>query len=120
MKHLVAFIALVATSGQAGSAPRPPIQPGQYTFQHRFAEHPGIRSISVTARIDGIHIVLTNHGPPDVFPKGVVAEGTLMWHAGARQWIIGHEPSDRHAKEVGGCSDGPEVIDLRTLIYWTC
>ena len=79
-----------------------------------------MRSISLTAQIDDSHVVLTNHSASNVFPKGVVAEGTLMWHAGAKQWIIGHEPSDRYAKEVGGCSDGPEVIDLRKLIYWTC
>ena len=26
----------------------------------------------------------------------------------------------RTATEVGGCSDGPEVVDLKKRIYWTC
>ena len=24
------------------------------------------------------------------------------------------------AEAVGGCSDGPEVVDLEKRIYWTC
>ena len=120
MKYLVTLIALIASSAQAGPAPPLPIDSGQYTFQHRFAEHPDIRSISLTAKITGTRIVLTNNGPSNVFPQGVVAEGALMWHNGSKQWIIGQAPSDRYAKEVGGCSDGPEVIDLGKRTYWTC
>jgi hypothetical protein len=120
MKSLAIFIALLVSSAQAGSAPPLPIRPGQYTFQHRFAEHPSIKSISLTAKISGTHIVLINKTRSDVFPKGVIAEGTLMWHAGSKQWIIGQDASDQLIEDVGGCSDGPEVIDLQKKIYWTC
>jgi hypothetical protein len=120
MKNLAILIALMVSSAHAGSAPPLPIQPGQYTFQHRFSEHPSIKSISLAAKISGTHIVLINKTRSDVFPKGVIAEGTLTWHAGSEQWIIGQEASDQHVKDVGGCSDGPEVIDLQKRIYWTC
>ncbi len=120
MKHFAIFMALLVSSTQAGAAPPLPIRSGQYTFQHRFAEHPTVKSISFTAKINGTHIVLINKAKSDVFPKGVIAEGTLMWHAGSGQWIIGQEASDQLVKDVGGCSDGPEIIDLQKKIYWTC
>ena len=120
MKLRLTLIALIATAAQAGNTPPLPIPSGKYIFQHRFAEHPAMKSISLTAKISGTHIVLTNTEPSDIFPRGVIAEGTLMWHAQSKQWIIGSAPSDRYAKEVGGCSDGPEVVDLRKRTYWTC
>ena len=54
------------------------------------------------------------------FSRGVIAEGELTWHARSRQWIIGVESADKDADEVGGCSDGPEVVDLVARVYWTC
>jgi hypothetical protein len=122
MKNLITVIAL-ALSGFSAHAESPPpltIKSGEYTFQHRFAEHPNIKSIALSAKINGTHIVLINNTQSDVFPKGVISEGTLMWHRASKQWIIAQQPSDQLAKEVGGCSDGPEVIDLRKKIYWMC
>lgn len=89
-------------------------------FQHQFAEQPSIPSITVEAKIDGNHITLTNKDKFDVFPEGIIAEGILMWHAPTRQWIIGHSPADKFVQDVGGCSEGPEVVDLEKRIYWTC
>lgn len=43
-----------------------------------------------------------------------------MWHAASGQWIVGYEPGDAAAPCLGGCSDGPAVIDLEKRIYWTC
>lgn len=107
-------------SGCATTDPVIPIRSGEYTFQHRFAEQPTMPSIALKTTISGKHIVLVNPTASDVFPEGVVAEGDLMWHAASKQWVIGEDPSDRTAKEVGGCSDGPEVVDLQRRIYWTC
>ncbi len=120
MKLLTVLATLTASTFAIAQTARPAIQSGQYTFQHKFAEQPNMESISVTAKIDGRHIVLINESDSDVFPKGVIAEGTLMWHQASKQWIIGHNNSDRLATEVGGCSDGPEVVDLTNKIYWTC
>lgn len=89
-------------------------------FQHRFAEQPAIRSIPLQVTVRGSHIVVVNSKASDLFPTGILAEGKLMWHAGSAQWIIGHKAADRQVRDVGGCSGGPEVVDLAHRIYWTC
>ena len=102
------------------SAPEPPLSSGDYKFVHRFEEHPNIPSILLDVQIRGRHIVVINNDRTDVFPAGLIEEGTLMWHAGSGQWIIGMKPDDAHATDVGGCSDGPEVVDLQARVFWTC
>lgn len=112
---------LMAAGPSVGKAePALPIASGRYEFQHRFAEHPRLSSMRLTATIKGRRIVLFNKSGSAVFPAGVVAEGTLAWHAASAQWIIAEGPADRDAEEVGGCSDGPDVVDLEQRIYWTC
>lgn len=121
MKHLFLLIAVTITSTcSAESEPQIPLSSGQYVFQHRFVEHPTIPSIPLHVTISGSHLVVVNPAASDPFPAGVLAEGQLMWHAASKQWVIGHETSDRSAQDVGGCSEGPEVIDLAGKIYWTC
>jgi len=120
MKVSIAFISLLASSAYAAAAPPSPLPSGQYTFQHKFAEQPNLPSVPMLAKINGLHIVLVNRARFGGFPKGVVADGILMWHAASKQWIIGHKASDRNVKEVGGCSGGPDAIDLQKKIYWTC
>ena len=126
MKLLSFLLALLASTCTAGSkldspAEKPPLRSGDYTFTHKFAEHPDMVSIQLYARVRGRHISLINRSDEvSPFPKGLVASGTLMWHARSGQWIIGTSPTDREAAEVGGCSDGPSVVDLQTRIYWTC
>lgn len=99
-----------------------PLEDGEYIFQHKYAEAEQyrIRSIELLVEIRGNHIVVINNDRSDVFPMGVLEEGTLMWHSKSGQWIIGTVPSDSDADEVGGCTDGPTVIDLQKRIYWTC
>lgn len=104
----------------AAAAARPPIPEGTYAFRQRSAEHPQLPAHPLVARIRGTHIVLINRSRAAHMPLGVVAEGELMWHAKSKQWILGHDPADRTADEVGGCSDGPEVVDLKQRVYWVC
>ena len=111
---------LVGCAGTAGTQPPLPLLSGQYVFQHRFAEHPNLPSIRLTAKIDGNKITLINQDRFDVFPQGVIKQGTLAWHAPSGQWMIVEQAQDVHALEVGGCSDGPEVVDLKNKVYWTC
>lgn len=103
-----------------GTTERPPLRDGEHAFRHRYAEHPNLPAHPLIARITGTHIVLVNRKPSSVFPLGVVAGGELMWHAASKQWVLGYDPADRTAEEVGGCSDGTEVVDLRGRVYWTC
>jgi hypothetical protein len=103
-----------------GAAERLPIRDGEHAFRHRSAEHPNLPAHPLVARISGTRIVLINRKASSVLLIGVFAEGELMWHAASKQWILGKEPADRMAEEVGGCSDGPEVVDLSRRVYWAC
>jgi hypothetical protein len=102
--------------------PSLPIRSGQYLFQLKDAEFPTFPSVSVRVTISGRHIkVISADSLSTIHPKGtVVDEGTLMWHAASRQWIIGEAESDKTREDVGGCSAGPAVVDLVKKIYWTC
>ena len=120
MKQALAILISVVAGCSSASEPPVPIKSGEYTFQHRFAKHPTLPSFRLKAKIEGSHIVLTISAPSGPFPAGVLAEGELMWHAGSKQWIIGSKESDRSLEDVGGCSDGPEVVDLVGKVYWTC
>lgn len=120
MKKLLFLLLMLISACSQQAGPAIPLASGQYVFKHRFAEHPTIPSIRVDVRIEGSHIVVSNPVASDPFPAGVLAEGRLMWHARSGQWIIGNADADRLASDVGGCSDGPEVVDLAGKIYWTC
>lgn len=122
MKHSFVLIvmAMLASGCSAANGPAIPLRSGQYVFQHRFAEHPTLPSITLQVTIAESHITVANPVASDPFPAGVLAEGQLMWHAASQQWIIGHDASDKSIPEVGGCSDGPETVDLVNKIYWTC
>jgi hypothetical protein len=120
MNSLIAAAGLLLVASASAASPALPIRSGTYTFQHRFAEQPEMLGAPLRAKIAGRRIVLINDGPDGVFPHGVIAEGTLTWHVKTKQWIISTERADRSAQDVGGCSDGPEVVDLFHRIYWTC
>lgn len=64
--------------------------------------------------------MIVNPTRSDPFPADVIAEGLLMWHSASQQWIIGHEASEKTAQDMGGCSEGPEIVDLVNKTYWTC
>lgn len=99
-----------------------PIRTGQYQFQMKDAEFPTMPSVSVRVTVDGTHVEVVVADPlSNVFPNGaLIDEGILMWHPASHHWIIGHDASDRNAAEVGGCSAGPAVVDVKKRIYWTC
>jgi hypothetical protein len=116
------LLVLMISACEGRSSMEPPLSSGDYVFVHKFAEaeQSTIPSVKLDVQIRGRHIELVNNDGTDVFPAGVIKEGTLMWHAASREWIIGTKPGDVDAPEVGGCSDGPEVVDLERRIYWTC
>lgn len=66
-----------------------PMKSGEYSFSHKYAEHPNMVSVRLTAEIEGNHIRLINNDESNVFQKGVVEKGMLMWHGRSRRWILG-------------------------------
>jgi hypothetical protein len=117
--RLLAF-SLFLLSTLAHADPALPIKSGDYTFDHRDAEFPHSKGFPVKVSIRGYHITVVNPKPHGAIRAGVLDDATLMWHVKSRQWIIGYSDADRDAPDVGGCSDGPNVIDFKTRIIWTC
>jgi hypothetical protein len=121
MRTAAAIVLLLTTGGLMAAEPPLPISSGKYVLGLRFAEHPDIISTTrFVATIDGYRITVKNEGRTDVYPAGLIAEGTLMWHSSSQQWIIGETDADRNASDVGGCGGGPPVVDLIKLEYWDC
>ncbi|HJS06749.1 MAG TPA: hypothetical protein VJ809_03790, partial [Pirellulales bacterium] len=122
MKHVAGVLVMLLGVAASAAPPEISLQTGRYEFRHVFAEaeHWRIPSIKLIVDIHDDRIVLVNADSDEVFPFGVIEEGTLMWHEKSQQWIIGHSDADRDAAQVGGCSDGPSVVDLIEKIYWTC
>jgi hypothetical protein len=122
MKHsgLIICIFFTMLSGVAHADPALPIKSGKYTFQHRDAEFPDRHGFPVRVVIRGKRVTVINPKAYGPIPAGVIDQATLMWHAKEKQWIIGYQDADRHAPEIGGCSDGPDIIDFKARIIWTC
>jgi hypothetical protein len=41
-------------------------------------------------------------------------------HTRTGKWIIGHSVKEKQAKDIGGCSDDPLVIDVKRRILKLC
>ncbi len=122
MKRAGAIIALLGAifSGMAHADPTLPVKPGEYTFQHRDAEFPDSPGFPVKVAIRGHKVTVANAKPHGPIPSGVIERASLMWHPKTKQWILAHSAADREAADVGGCSAGPNVVDFKTRIIWTC
>lgn len=96
---------------------------GTYTYEIAWAEWDG-RSLGATCTviIKGDSIKVVHNGKPNVTGnKGdIYAEGIIMKHTQTGKWIIGRSPKDKDAREIGGCSEGPAVIDFKNKKFWSC
>ena len=96
---------------------------GTYTYSIAFAEWGG-KSLGATCtiKIKGNSIRVIHNGNKNLTGiKGeIIDQGIIVWHAKSKQWIIAHNSKDKNAKEVGGCSDGPSVIDFKHKRFWMC
>jgi len=100
-------------SQKTSTTPAQPLADGFYVFQQRYAEHPHMPGILLDTEIKQGKIYLTNNDRAGVFPLGLIDEGELYWHPRSGQWIIVNSAQDKSATEVGGCSDGPVMVDLK-------
>ncbi|CAA0110317.1 Uncharacterised protein [BD1-7 clade bacterium] len=118
MKELIAIFLLTISVNSL--AQELPLEDGEYKFQHKYAEHPSLDSLTFNVTIQGFNIIVSNSQPSTVWPQGVIEQGKLFLHSNSKQWIIINNNDEKSATEVGGCSDGPTVIDLVKKIYWSC
>jgi len=103
-----------------GYAKEIPISDGEYVFVHKFAEHPNMSSIRLEVVVKGSLITIMNSDNDDVFPFGIIDQGEMFWHKKSGNWIILYSAEDKMAEEVGGCSTGPSIVNLKEKVYWTC
>ena len=50
----------------------------------------------------------------------ILDQGVIRKHKKTAKWIIAHKAEDVEAKEIGGCSNGPTIIDFEKKVWWTC
>ena len=96
---------------------------GTYTYAVAFAEWNG-KSLGATCTViikgDSIKVVHNGKGNLTGKKGDILDQGIIMKHTITGKWIIGHSNKDKDAKEIGGCSDGPSVIDFKRKKFWSC
>lgn len=120
MKKIFIILLLSVIYNINTSAQRPPN--GTYTYQVAFDEWQG-KSLGATVlvKIKGDSVYVIHNGGNLSGKKGeIIDSGIIMKHIKTGQWIIGHSPNDKNAPEVGGCTDGPSVIDFKRKKFWLC
>lgn len=96
---------------------------GSYTYKIAFAEwenQPAKTTCTVIIKGDSVKIIHNGH-PGLMGKKGdIIDQGLLLRHKATGKWIIAHDKKDSGAAEIGGCSDGPSVIDIKKRVFWLC
>jgi hypothetical protein len=95
---------------------------GTYTYKIAFEEWQG-KSLNTTCTVivkgDSIKIVYDGTGNLTAKKGDIIDEGIMMVHKTGK-WIVAHSVNDKEAKEIGGCSNGPLVIDFKKKLVWIC
>jgi hypothetical protein len=120
MKILVLTLSLFCTSFVT-QAQKP--KDGIYTYTIAFAEWQGkSNGATCTVIIKGDSIEIIHNGTGNLTGKkgDILDQGILMQHIKTGKWIVGHKLNDKDAKEIGGCSEGPSIIDFKHRRFWLC
>jgi hypothetical protein len=119
MKFLIPFVCFVLiTNSIIAQTPKN----GTYTFSIVWEEFGGKDlGNSCTVIINKDSITVVHNGKPSLTGnKGdVLVQGIILKHKSGK-WIIGRSKKDRYASDIGGCSDGPIVIDFKRKIVYLC
>src|SRR5262245_48796850 len=111
MCRAAVFVTLLSASVcLASDPPKAPLKSGTYRFQWKDAEFANSPGFPVKVEIDGERIRVVNEQKDRAAPVGTLDEGVLMWHAQSKQWILGHDESDKFAPTVGGCGDSDPYV----------
>ena len=94
---------------------------GTYSYKIAFQEWQG-KSLgsTCTVNIKGDSIIVINDGTITGKKGDIIDRGIIMIHKKTGKWIIAHNAHDIYAKEIGGCNDGPAVIDFKLKKFYTC
>jgi hypothetical protein len=112
---LTFFFLLLLTTNIYGQV----IDDGTHTFQIAFAEGGGaIFEYTCTVIIKGDSITVLEDGTAGSKGK-IIGKGILMKHKSGK-WIIATTIDDANVDDIGGCTDGPTVIEPKKKILWMC
>lgn len=96
---------------------------GIYRFKIIWEEFSG-KSLGATCTVEikGDSIRIIHDGNKFLTgEKGeILDEGIIMRHRKTNKWIVGHSKKDINAKELGGCGDGPSIIDFKKRTWLGC
>ncbi len=96
---------------------------GKYRYDVAFAEWGGKsmgEKVTVIIKEGTIKIIYEGDGQTILKAKGeIIDEGKILKHKSG-VWIIGTDEKDVNIEEVGGCSDGPRIIDFEKMKFWMC
>ena len=96
---------------------------GKYRYDIAFAEWNGIsmgEKVTVIIKGDTIQIVYDGDGHLTNAKKGDILNSGIIRKHKSGVWIIAQSEEDIYLDEIGGCTDGPSVIDFEQMKYWLC
>ena len=73
----------------------------------------------IVIREDSLFTII-NDGSLNGNKNEVIESGILRIHEKTGQTILTKDPNDIYAPEIGGCSDGPIVVDLENKVIEFC
>lgn len=96
---------------------------GKYRYDIAFAEWNGKsmgEKVTVVIKGDSVKVIYEGNGQLTLTEPGeIIDEGILRKHKSGK-WIISKSENDTEIDEIGGCTDGPSVIDFKNKKYWMC
>jgi len=114
MKKLF-FILIFPISG-AVNAQLP--ESGTYTYSYCYREwHACVNTCTVIINGDSVTVISNED---QSVPKGeIIDKGILVQHKSGK-WIIAQHPDDKNARRIGGCGNGPAIIDFKKKRFKGC
>ena len=96
------------------------IPQGKMEFELYFAEWGGrMGNAPCEVIIEGKNITVQQTCETKLTGGKIIAKGILFKHKSGR-WIIGEDPADVNAEEIGGCTGGPIPIDFNEKVIEWC
>lgn len=96
------------------------IPQGKMKYELYFSEWNGrMNNLKVDIIIQGNKITVFNNTEKPLPGGKILVKGILMKHKSGK-WIIGKNNNDKNAEEIGGCTNGPIIIDFKTKIIEWC
>ncbi|WP_159090947.1 hypothetical protein [Aquimarina aquimarini] len=119
---LLFFLTFNITLAQSSKTKNIPSD-GEYKYDIAFAEWGGKsmgEKVIVIIKEGVVRVLYDGDGEMILKKKGeIIDEGKILRHKSG-VWIIGTNKKDINIEEVGGCSDGPRVIDFEKKKFWMC